>query len=53
MQAFPDTASANEIVIHYERELVKGNRDHAANIRSAHSDLTSRFDEVDERLARK
>lgn len=53
MQPFPDTASEDEIVLQYERQLIAGNTNTAKNIRYAHSDLIRRFDAVDERLARK
>jgi hypothetical protein len=45
--------NADELVLHYERSLVAGETQHAANIKTAHSDLLSRFEAVDERLARK
>lgn len=42
---------ADEVVLTYERALVKGDRKHAENIRYSHADLTARFDAVDARLA--
>lgn len=44
---------ADEIVLHYERSLVAGEKEHANNIRTAHTDLLNRLNAVDERLARK
>jgi hypothetical protein len=53
MNGFLATANADEIVLHYERSLVAGETQHAENIKTAHADLLSRFESVDERLARK
>lgn len=53
MQGFPSTASENEIALHYERSLVGGETQHAANIKTSHPDLAKRFEAIDERLAAK
>jgi hypothetical protein len=53
MNGYLNAASADEVVLQYERQLVAGDTKTAANIRTAHTDLTARFDTVDERLARK
>jgi hypothetical protein len=43
--------NADEVVLHYERSVQKGETQHAANIKTAHPDLTERFAAVDARLA--
>jgi hypothetical protein len=53
MNGLINAASADEVVLHYERSLVAGDTQHANNIRTAHTDLLSRFEAVDSRLAAK